>query len=861
MIRKKILAALILSGVMILQSPVAAMADVYSGAEEAESGETGTEESESEKTGTVESESGETGTEESGSEETGEEETGSGETGAADETAEILLSGAEADISFDPDGYYHLECMADRNYTLRVADGSLSDSGNVNIGKKTLSADSWFRIVNNADGTFTFRSARSGKVLDVKAGSKDNFANVQQYSANGTAAQKWTVVPNEDGSCEIINAGSGKALDIMSGIIKNGQNVSQYTRNGTAAQKWCITQVGTDPKPEEGILCTALGSSERALTVNGSINGNGVNVCIKRNTESDTQRWSFKRQADGTYFILNGVTGKALDVYAGGCSNRDNIWCYAENGSNAQRWIIIQDPDGTVTLINKGSGFAADVEAAADKDLANVWQYQPNGTWAQKWYITQAHSPEPDPEPGEDTEDPIFDLPEPTDRQSSQVGANVTDYCLPAGFSKEEGEIYRVPGGSIAIRLRNEGASITMEEDDFRLFRASTDRSYMELNRIRLQSAMDRVSAAGGGTILISEGVYYIERQPEPYEYWGSIQPRYGCLEARDNVTIAGTSKDGTVMTWINPCGTYDAPVNVFYCPFTAEREASVENADFRDLGIDGYNCTHTGIYEANGKGYMLYQPKDCDWYNCIVKNTDGTGFGIDEILNCTITNCTAVACGKRGTSGGVGASGFGIGYGRSKNESIIVRNCLSLNNRRFGFFFESQSRFAPQFPYDTVDGPLLAENCISGGNYYNYGGEFCNGAQYVGCISKKLGSGYGYSNPLGVKNAQHYHFGDNCTENFINGSAVGQDEYFYASKTDEGFFVKAKSSLIEGTVHAAAWSDTGGQDDLKWYPLSKNADGSFSTTVSFANLKHDGKVHFHFYTVNSKKLKVLTLG
>ncbi|MDO4617046.1 MAG: GBS Bsp-like repeat-containing protein [Lachnospiraceae bacterium] len=50
------------------------------------------------------------------------------------------------------------------------------------------------------------------------------------------------------------------------------------------------------------------------------------------------------------------------------------------------------------------------------------------------------------------------------------------------------------------------------------------------------------------------------------------------------------------------------------------------------------------------------------------------------------------------------------------------------------------------------------------------------------------------------------------------------------------------------GSVRVAIWSKTKVQDDLKWYTLKKQSDGSWSGTVNCRMIKHSGSCYAHFY-------------
>ena len=87
-------------------------------------------------------------------------------------------------------------------------------------------------------------SLNNNMVLDVSNGSKDNCANIQLWTRNGSGAQIFTATYNNGGWYTIVNAQSGKSLDVANGEAKCGQNVQQYQTNGTNAQKWYLEDAG-----------------------------------------------------------------------------------------------------------------------------------------------------------------------------------------------------------------------------------------------------------------------------------------------------------------------------------------------------------------------------------------------------------------------------------------------------------------------------------------------------------------------------------------------------------------------------------------------------------------------------------------
>lgn len=164
-----------------------------------------------------------------------------------------------------------------------------------------------------------------------------------------------------------------------------------------------------------------------------------------------------------------------------------------------------------------------------------------------------------------------------------------------------------------------------------------------------------------------------------------------------------------------------------------------LENSNFYDFIIDSEH-TKGVIYNSSGKGFMINFFKNCTWDNVVVRNTDGTGFGVDIPINGLIKNSLAENCGKGSSNDGEGASGFGIGTGYSSQESMVIENSVSKRNKKFGFFYEHQGRFLPQYYRSTGNrkNSFVVKNSFAYGNLYNYGGLRANDIFYYNSKSEK---------------------------------------------------------------------------------------------------------------------------
>lgn len=130
-------------------------------------------------------------------------------------------------------------------------------------------------------------SLNNNMVLDVSNGSKDNCANIQLWTRNGSGAQIFTATYNNGGWYTIVNAQSGKALDVANGEAKCGQNVQQYQTNGTNAQKWYLEDAGGS----YFYIRSALGYY---LDANGGVANNGTNIQIWTGNKSNAQKFKFE---------------------------------------------------------------------------------------------------------------------------------------------------------------------------------------------------------------------------------------------------------------------------------------------------------------------------------------------------------------------------------------------------------------------------------------------------------------------------------------------------------------------------------------------------------------------------------------
>ena len=254
----------------------------------------------------------------------------------------------------------------------------------------------------------------------------------------------------------------------------------------------------------------------------------------------------------------------------------------------------------------------------------------------------------------------------------------------------------------------------------------------MDYNTKTLQSLVN--NSKSNEIIMLSSGTYYFSK--------GGAAPNEDyVIKLTNNTTIVGSGTSGdnaTILKPYAPDNTIESGMDMFYYNNISDsdrKEAKyLENVSFSNFVIDGIDVK-AKHYTSAGKGFMINLCKNCFWDSMVVKNTDGTGFGMDNIINGKISNSTAENCGKIAPIDSEGGAGFGIGTGYSDEEYVIIENCKAIGNKRYGFFFEHQGYFTNYYKA-TKAKEFVIKNSTATGNLYNFGANRGNDVSIINCSS-----------------------------------------------------------------------------------------------------------------------------
>ena len=125
--------------------------------------------------------------------------------------------------------------------------------------------------------------------------------------------------------------------------------------------------------------------SNLAVQVNGTGNGADVNLAT-RNENSQSQKWYFSRQSDGSYSIKNMYSNNFLDIENTGNSDYENIQVWSGGAGDKQNWFVYSY-NGGYRLVPRSSkddykalDIGDDIKAGANLQLfhavsnENSWQ-------------------------------------------------------------------------------------------------------------------------------------------------------------------------------------------------------------------------------------------------------------------------------------------------------------------------------------------------------------------------------------------------------------------------------------------------------------------------------------------------------
>ncbi|MFC5825115.1 pectinesterase family protein [Nonomuraea insulae] len=255
-----------------------------------------------------------------------------------------------------------------------------------------------------AGGVYQLTVTKSGKCLDVVAGSAENAALLQQWGCSGDAWQKFRVVSAGDDRYTLANVQSGRCVDVPGGAATSGLRLQQWgCGDGTKSnQQWRFVPSGSGTYQVVSVATGLCMSDEGASTASGAA------IIQETCTANTNKQWAFDAAAkatvaadgSGTYrtvqaaidAVPTGNAGRVTITIAPGTyreivrvpSNKPYITLQGL-GSSANQTVIVNNhyageygTSGSATAFVDGHDFVA-----ANLTISNDFNEDPNVTGHQ----------------------------------------------------------------------------------------------------------------------------------------------------------------------------------------------------------------------------------------------------------------------------------------------------------------------------------------------------------------------------------------------------------------------------------------------------------------------------------------------
>lgn len=126
-----------------------------------------------------------------------------------------------------------------------------------------------------------------------------------------------------------------------------------------------------------------------SVDIPGGSAADSTTIQLYSGNGSKAQQFTFTRQSDGSYEIVNVNSGKALDVCNGVAENNAIVQQYSRNNSQAQRWFI-RDSGAGYYLQSALGNWVLDLSSGNTANGAAIRLYTPNGTASQLFVVSSS---------------------------------------------------------------------------------------------------------------------------------------------------------------------------------------------------------------------------------------------------------------------------------------------------------------------------------------------------------------------------------------------------------------------------------------------------------------------------------------
>ena len=185
---------------------------------------------------------------------------------------------------------------------------------------------------------------------------------------------------------------SGKVDGISGNVDMNAFGNKEYANGGSSNDLQAaidVRKMTAVTIPNGNYYINVRSKVASSVDIPGGSAADSTAIQLYSGNSSKAQQFTFTRQSDGSYEIVNVNSGKALDVRNGVAENNAIVQQYSRNNSQAQRWFI-RDSGAGYYLQSALGNWVLDLSGGNTANGAAIRLYAPNGTASQLFVVSSS---------------------------------------------------------------------------------------------------------------------------------------------------------------------------------------------------------------------------------------------------------------------------------------------------------------------------------------------------------------------------------------------------------------------------------------------------------------------------------------
>lgn len=240
--------------------------------------------------------------------------------------------------------------------------------------------NAWYGALQSAGyknlGVYSYTSYLQGPLNNANIYAKTRwvaqYGPQMEFTAFGTNDRGWQYTS------------SGQINGISGNVDMNAFGNKTYAQNSASID---VRKMSAVSIPNGDYYINVRSKVASSVDIPGASGTDSTAIQLYSGNGSKAQQFTFTKQSDGSYVIINVNSGKALDVRNGAAGNNAVVQQYSANGTNAQRWFI-RDSGAGYYLQSALGNWVLDLSGGNTANGAAIRLYTPNGTASQLFVVS-----------------------------------------------------------------------------------------------------------------------------------------------------------------------------------------------------------------------------------------------------------------------------------------------------------------------------------------------------------------------------------------------------------------------------------------------------------------------------------------